>query len=67
MAATVADCDHLVERLEVGDQMIRAAEEAGESVGDWEDHWISLLRSYEAACRSLGHTAYPEDPRQEVE
>ncbi|MFW6075350.1 MAG: hypothetical protein ACOC9Y_07130 [Chloroflexota bacterium] len=43
----------LAERLDRGWQLIEERRSAGEAIQEYEDHWLRLLKEYEAAYRSL--------------
>jgi hypothetical protein len=48
MNTVLAERADLRLRLERGDDVIAAAAQAGQDVTRLEDHWIALLRAYEA-------------------
>lgn len=47
-AVLVDELDMLVSRLERGEQVIEGHRAAGRDTSELEDHWIDLLRQYEA-------------------
>jgi hypothetical protein len=44
-------------RLMEGDLQISVAKRDGTDTTRWENHWITLLREYEAVCRTLAEQA----------
>ena len=51
-----ARCNELVRRLNDGDEQISTARRSGADTTRWENHWITLLREYEAVCRELNES-----------
>jgi len=52
-ATLTSDRDSLVRRLEDGDRKIAEARQSGSDVSRLEQHWIRLLREYEATCDAM--------------
>lgn len=53
IAHLVSQRNALVDRLEAGTAQIERLRADGEDVSRLEDHWIRLLRRYEAVCDRL--------------
>ena len=52
----------LCRRLIDGDEQITSAKRIGADTTGWENHWITLLREYEAVCRALDELAPQQYP-----
>lgn len=50
MTDLIAKRDTLIHRLTVGWAKINKVDAAGGDITTMEDHWIGLLRQYEALC-----------------
>ncbi len=51
--AACLERDRLAARLEDGWEKCERGRREGRDVAAWEDHWIALLRQYEAICNRL--------------